>query len=160
MKKLILLIIFILGAGIAFFFTSHFISETSRLDHQVSSNLRYCNLSCCLPEDIRLSPSQKEQIQTLERNYCQCRDTLSVQIDQKRLTLADLLLQPKPDQSAIDTLLRDIAKLQTELEKKTVLHILEVKNQLAPEQQDQFIKPIVHEIRRRCRHRELLENAP
>ncbi|MFH0814296.1 MAG: periplasmic heavy metal sensor, partial [Pseudomonadota bacterium] len=85
------------------------------------------------------------------------RDTLAVQIDQKRLALAKILLQPKPDLAAIDTLLEDIAKLQTELEKKTMLHILEVKNQLAPEQQEQFIRPIVHELRRRCQHKGSVE---
>ena len=103
------------------------------------------------------APPKKRRFRPQVGEYCQCRDTLSHQIDQKRLSVANLLLQPHPDLSAIGNLLEDIAKLQEELELKTISHILEVKNQLTPAQQNQFIKPIVNEIRRRCYHGESLE---
>ena len=159
MKKLMLLLVFVLGIGAAFVLTKHFIFGTHKPDHPVSENSKYCDLTCCLPENIKVGPSQKAKIQLQVGEYCQCRDTLSIQIDRKRLSVANLLLQPHPDLSAIDNLLEDIAKLQKELELKTISHILEVKNQLPPEQQDQFIQPIVNEIRRRCYHRESLEEA-
>lgn len=159
MKKLILLLVFVLGIGAALVLTKQFTFGTYKPDHPVSLTSHYCNLSCCLPENIKLNPSQKAKIQLQVGEYCQCRDTLSTQIDQKRLSVANLLLQPHPDLSAIDNLLEDIAKLQKELELKTISHILEVKNQLTPEQQDQFIQPIVNEIRRRCYHGELLEET-
>jgi hypothetical protein len=154
-----LLLVFVLGIGTALVLTKHFIFETHKPDHLVSINSHYCDLSCCLPENIKLSHSQQAKIQLQVREYCQCRDTLSTQIDQKRLSVANLLLQSHPDLSAISSLLEDIAKLQKELELKTISHVLEVKNQLTPEQQDQFIKPIVNEIRRRCYHGELLEGT-
>jgi len=157
LKKLVLLLVFVLGIGAAFALTKHFIFETHKPNHPVSENSKYCDLTCCLPENIKLSPSPKAKIQQQVREYCRCRDTLSNQIDQKRLSVANLLLQSHPDLSAIDNLLEDIAKLQKELELKTISHVLEVKNQLTPEQQDQFIKPIVNEIRRRCYHGESLE---
>ena len=159
MKKLMLLLVFVLGIGVAFVLTKHFIFETHKPNHPVSENSKYCDLTCCLPENIKLSSSQKAKIQLQVGEYCQCRDTLSNQIDQKRLSVANLLLQPRPDLSVIDNLLEDIAKLQKELELKTISHVLEVKNQLTPEQQDQFIKPIVNEIRRRCYHGEPLEET-
>jgi len=157
LKKLILLLVFVLGIGAAFVLTKHFIFENHKPDHPVSINSQHCDLSCCVPENIKLSPSQKAKIQPHVREYCQCRDTLSIQIDQKRLSVANLLLQPHPDFLAIDNLLEDIAKLQKKLELKTISHILEVKNLLKPEQQDQFIRPIVNEIRRRCYHGESLK---
>jgi hypothetical protein len=58
---------------------------------------------------------------------------------------------------AIDNPSRDTAKLQEELELKTISNNLEVKNQLTPKQQDQFIIPIVNGIRRRCYHGESLK---
>ena len=150
MKKLILLLTLLLGLGVAFFAAKRLTPEPSP-GHPL--NARSCSLFCCLPDDIQMSASQKEAMHAMAREYCRCRDAFSAQIDQKRLTLADMLLRPQPDPSSIDILLRDIAKLQTELEKKTIIHILDIKNRLAPEQQEQFIKPIVDEIRRRCQHR-------
>ena len=159
MKKLVFLLVFVLGIGAAFVLTKDFIFEPDKPEHLVSVNSKYCDLSCCLPENIKLSPSQKAKIQMQAGKYCQCRDTLATQIDQKRLSVAKLLLQTDPDLTAIDNLLEDIAKLQKELELKTIRHILEIKDQLPPEQQDQFLKPIVNEIRRRCYHGELLEKT-
>jgi len=159
MRKAIFSLIFVLAVGVAFLVTTHFITGVSHPQKQVWSNVRACNMSCCLPDDIKLSPSQKEQLQNLEKTYCQCRDTLSVQIDKKRLAVADLLLRPNPDSFAIDNLLQEIANLQIQLEKQTIHHILEIKNQLPPHQQNQFLKTIVNEIRRRCHHHELLEEA-
>jgi len=161
MKGWLFLSLFILGVGIAFLVTEHFTTEQSKLRHWVSSNVGCgCNIFCCLPDDIQLSSSQKKQIKSLEGNYDQRRDTLSLEIDQKRLAVAEILLQPKPDLSAIDNLLADIAKLQTELEKRTIRHLLEIKSQLTPEQQNKFMKPIVDELRRCCYQRCLSESAP
>ena len=161
MKKLILLLTLVLGMVIAFFSVKIFTPEKSQpYRHGQPSSAASCSLSCCFSDDIKLNARQKEAMQTLEREYCRCRDSLSVQIDRKRWALADILLQPEPDISAIDAQLREIARLQTGLEKKTIIHILVVKKHLTPEQQEHFIKPIVHEIRKRCQHRELPASKP
>jgi len=158
---LILLLTLLIGIGVAFFAVRYFTPEKSQPHRQGQpSSAASCSLSCCLSDDIKLNAWQKEAMQTPEREYCRCRDSLSVQIDRKRLALADILLQPEPDIPAIDAQLREIAKLQTELEKKTIIHILEVKKHLTDEQQERFIKPIVHEIRKRCQHRELPASKP
>jgi hypothetical protein len=83
---------------------------------------------------------------------------LSVEIDKKRLALADVLLHPAPDMETVDGLLEDTANLQAELEKETIKHILGIKSHLEPRDQERFIKPIVAEIRRRCFHRHHSEN--
>ena len=158
MKKWILLTVFIAGVGGAFWASGNFLSKQSNTYHEASSHPGACSADCCLPDDITLNATQKEHILNLEGVYCQCRDELSLQIDRKRLALADSLLQTKPDVFAIDTLLADIGKLQINLEKKTIEHILAIKNQLAPEQQERFILPIVKEIRRRCHHQALIEH--
>jgi hypothetical protein len=161
MKKLILLLTLLIGIGVAFFAVRYFTPEKSQSHRNGQpSSAASCSLSCCLSDDIKLTTRQREAMQTLESEYCRCRDSLSIQIDRKRLALADILLQNEPDLSAIDSLLREIGRLQTELEKKTITHILEVKKHLTPEQQEQFIKPIVHEIRRRCQHRKLPASKP
>ena len=157
MKKLILLLTLVLGIGIAFFATKYFSPEKSKPSHGQPSDVASCSMSCCLFDDIKLKTRQKEAIQSLEREYCQCRDSLSAQIDRKRSALTDILLQTEPDITTIDIQLREIARLQTELEKKTIIHILEVKKHLTPEQQERFIKPIVHEMRKRCQHGGLSE---
>ena len=159
MRKWVYLIVFILGVGISFWGTAYFSAKKTDSSYkQISPIGEHCSASCCLPDDIKLSSTQKEHVLKLGGSYCQCRDTLSLQIDQKRLALADILLQPKPDVSAIDKLLGDIGKLQIDLEKKTIEHILIIKDQLDPQQQERFILPIVKEIRRRCRHQACLEH--
>jgi len=158
MKKWILLAVFAAGVGGAFWANRNFFSHQSKTYHEASSHPGACSVDCCLPADVTLSSTQKEHLLKLEGAYCQCRDELSSQIDQKRLSLADMLLRPKPDMPAIDKLLGDIAKLQMDLEKKTIEHILTIKDQLAPQQQERFILPIVKEIRRRCHHQALVEH--
>ena len=150
MKKWLLFLIFVLGVGVAFVGAKYFTYESSHTDQRHSSNAASCTVSCCIPENIKLTPLQENQIQKLQEGYCQCRDTLSAQIDKKRLKIADILLKPDADLLAVESLLADIAKLQAELEMQTIRHVLEVKSVLPPEKQPQFIKPIVTEIRRRC----------
>jgi len=153
MKKWLYLIVFIVGVGISFWGTAYFSDKkTDSAYDRISSIGGRCSAPCCLPDDIKLSAAQKDQVRKLGGSYCQCRDGLSLQIDQKRVALADMLLQPKPDVSTIDKLLGDIAKLQMDLEKKTIEHILTIKDHLEPQQQERFIVPIVKEIRRRCQH--------
>ena len=108
-------------------------------------------MACCLPYQEELNDSQQKTLMSLERNYCQCRDRLSREIDKKRLALADLL-QSEPDMVVVERLLRETANLQVELEKETIKHILDIKAQLEPRDQERFVKPIVAEIRRRCFH--------
>jgi len=158
MKKWILLTVFIAGVGGAFWVSGNLLSKQSNTYHEASSYPGGCSVDCCLHDDIKLSSTQKEQVLQLEGVYCQCRDELSLQIDQKRLALADSLLQTKSDLFAIDELLADIAKLQMDLEKKTIEHILTIKSRLEPQQQERFILPIVKEIRRRCHHQALIEH--
>jgi len=157
MKKWALLLIFVLGGSVAFVAAKYLASESSHPHPGRSSNAASCTVSCCLPEDISLTPVQEKQIQKLQQDFCQCRDTLALNIDRKRLMLAEMLLQPNPDSRAIENLVEDIARLQAEMEKQTIKHILEVKSLLPPQQQDQFIKPILHEIKRRCQYRGVAE---
>ena len=159
MKKWLYLIVFIVGVGISFWGTAYFSAKKTDPSYdRISSIGGRCSAPCCLPDDIKLSATQKDQVLKLGGSYCQCRDGLSLQIDQKRVALADILLQPQPDVSTIDELLGDIAKLQIDLEKKTIEHILTIKDQLEPQQQERFILPIVKEIRRRCHHQALIEH--
>lgn len=159
MKKWALLLIFVLGVSVAFIAAKYLTSAPSHPHPENSSNAASCNVSCCLPEDISLTPVQEKQIQKLQQDFCQCRDTLALQIDHKRLTLAEILLQPNPNAPSIDNLLGEIARLQAAMEKQTIQHILEVKSLLPPQQQDQFIKPILREIQRRCQHSELVKDS-
>jgi hypothetical protein len=159
MKKWALILIFVLGVSIAFVATKYYTFKPSHPHLGRLSNAASCTVSCCLPEDISLTPVQEKQIQKLQQDFCQCRDTLSLNIDRKRFMLAEILLQPNPDSRAIETLVENIARLQADMEKQTIKHILEVKSLLPPEQQDRFIKPILHEIQRRCQHEEVVKNS-
>jgi hypothetical protein len=158
MKKWILLLIFVLGVGGAFLATKYSIIFRFYPPQGRHSGSASCAVSCCLPDTIKLTPGKKAQVQKMQKNYCQCMDTLALQIDRKRLTLGEMLLQSKPDSSAIENLLNEIAHFQAAMEKQTINHILEVKNLLPSEQQDRFIKPILHEIQRGCQHEEAVKN--
>ncbi len=152
MKNLTFIVLFIIGVGVAILGT-HFARDDSGNE---AANVRtagdYCTMACCLPYQGELSDLQQETLMSLERNYCRCRDRLSREIDKKRLALADILLQGKPDMTAIDRLLKETGSLQAELERETIKHILDIKAQLAPQDQERFVKPIAAEIRRRCFH--------
>ncbi|MHB8882170.1 MAG: sigma factor [Thermodesulfovibrionales bacterium] len=65
---------------------------------------------------------------------------------QKRLELNDLIFIEPPDMQAIEGKRRDISKLQAELEKEVIDHIVQEKELLTPEQKRRFYAVIQGEF--------------
>ena len=90
---------------------------------------------------IKLSEGQKQQVEDIRRDFLPRVAGIRQALRQKRLELNDLLFVEPPDMQAIEGKSRDISKLQAQLEREVIEHIIQEKELLAPEQRMQF-----HEI--------------
>lgn len=151
MRKIAFFTIFLLGVAVAWY-GAHYTLNQEMLPDKASPSGSSCEMACCLPGGLNLTPEQQERLRPLESVYCQCRNELAVAIDQRRLRLGSMLLQDAPDLAEVDKLLQEIAQLQSTMEKETVEHILKIRRVMTPEQSRGFTQLIVRELQRRCQH--------
>lgn len=90
---------------------------------------------------ISLTPEQKQEVEKIRERFLPHVEGIRSKLREKRLRLNDLIFQAKPDIKAIEDTGKEISDLQTELEKEVINHILQEKEILTPDQQQQF-----HEI--------------
>lgn len=95
---------------------------------------------------IDLTDEQKGQVEEIRRSFLPEVAGVRQSLRRKRLELSDLLFAEHPDMQAIEAGSMDISKLQTELEKKVIDHILQEKELLTPEQKKQFYAVIRSEF--------------
>lgn len=87
---------------------------------------------------IALTEDQKQQVENIRRDFLPRVAGIRQALRQNRLELNNLLFAESPDMQAIEEKSRDISKLQTQLEKEVIDHILQEKELLSAEQKRQF----------------------
>jgi Spy/CpxP family protein refolding chaperone len=95
---------------------------------------------------IKLTEGQKQQVEEIRKDFLPRVAGIRQALRQKRLELSDLLFAEPPDMQAIEEISREISKLQAQLEKEVIEHIIQEKQLLAPEQRRQFYKVIQGEF--------------
>ena len=95
---------------------------------------------------IKLNEGQKEQVEDIRKDFLPRVAGIRQSLRQRRSELNDLLFSETPDMQAIEIKSRDISKLQTQLEKEVIDHILQEKELLNPEQKRQFYDVIRSEF--------------
>jgi Spy/CpxP family protein refolding chaperone len=91
---------------------------------------------------IKLTESQKQQVEEIRKDFLPRVAGIRQTLRQRRLELNDLLFAEPPDMQSIEEKSKDISKLQAQLEKEVIEHIIEEKELLSPEQRRQFYKVI------------------
>jgi hypothetical protein len=90
-------------------------------------------------EELSLRP---EQLNTMKERAIDFRaeiDRRRKEIAEKRLLMLNLVRADIPDRRAIDTAISDISRMQEEMQRVVVMHILEEKRTLDKDQQKRFI---------------------
>lgn len=95
---------------------------------------------------IKLSEGQKQQVEDIRRDFLPRVAGIRQALRQRRLELNDLLFAELPDMKAIEGKSRDISKLQAQLEREVIEHIIQEKELLTPEQRMQFYEVIRSEF--------------
>ena len=87
---------------------------------------------------IKLSEGQKRQVEDIRRDFLPRVAEIRQALRQRRLELNDLLFAEPPDMQAIEGKSNDISKLQAQLEREVIDHILQERELLSPDQKRQF----------------------
>ena len=86
-------------------------------------------------ERLGLSDQQKEQVRKLSIEHQKAQTEMMAKIRIARLDLREMLLDDKPDRSAIDRKISGISEMQNQAKLNTVHHLFAVYDLLTPEQQ-------------------------
>ena len=95
---------------------------------------------------IDLTEDQKRKVEEIRKGFLPEVAGIRQSLRLKRLELSDLLFAEHPDMEAINGKSREIAALQSELERKVIDHILEEKELLTHEQKKAFYAVIRNEF--------------
>jgi len=95
---------------------------------------------------ITLTENQKQEVENIRRDFLPRVAGIRQALRQNRLKLNDLLFAEPSDKHAIEEKSMAIAKLQTELEREVIDHILQEKELLTPEQKRLFYEVIRREF--------------
>lgn len=101
---------------------------------------------------LNLNKEQQEKLAVLESHISPERSTTKTQLSQVRLLLCDLLRKSELKKEDIEKYTEELARIQAGEEKRTVLHLLEIKKLLTPEQDLIFFKTIMKDICENCRN--------
>lgn len=97
---------------------------------------------------IKLNERQKQQVEEIRRDFLPRVAGIRQALRQKRLELNDLLFTEPPDMQAIEGKSGDVSRLQAQLEREVIEHIIQEKELLDPEQRYQFYEVIRREFER------------
>ena len=90
-------------------------------------------------EELSLSPDQLKTMKERAIDFRAEIDRRRKEIAGKRLLMLNLVRADIPDRRAIDTAISDISRMQEEMQRVVVMHILEEKGTLDKNQQKKFI---------------------
>lgn len=93
-----------------------------------------------LHEQLAITPEQEKKLAPIERSYGQGRAKLLARVESGSAQLAEALGKSPVDRSAIDQALSEIQSAQSDLQKATIVHFLEMKEHLDPEQADKLLQ--------------------
>jgi Spy/CpxP family protein refolding chaperone len=111
----------------------------------------YCPLS---PGDrhfyqrLGLSDSQLERMAPLARTFHTRLDKLSRETERKRARLVNLLSLKEVDSGRIESLRKDMAGIQDQIQREVVSHLLDVREILTPEQKETFFTLLRRSMKR------------
>jgi len=88
---------------------------------------------------LSLSDTQRQKMEVLRKAFTESADKKRGILGYKRNELVSLLSESSLNREKIDSLIKEIGIVQTELEKEVVNHILQAKEILTPEQQEKFL---------------------
>jgi len=91
---------------------------------------------------LQLTPGQKEQVDRSHEVLRERMAPLQERAHTARLELMDLIAQPQADKEAIAGKIADIARLQENIQREVVDHLLRIKPVLSEEQQKRLSKTI------------------
>jgi len=89
---------------------------------------------CWVPEDLRLTPEQVEEMKSLERYYLGEMTALRNQLRDRRYTLRRRLMDPAVDPSEIRAKQKEVLALEDRIQEKILDYQLRVREILTPEQ--------------------------
>ena len=95
---------------------------------------------------IKLNERQKQQVEDIRKDFLPRVAGIRQALRQRRLELNDLLFTEPTDMQAIEGKSKDISKLQAQLEREVIEHIIQEKELLTPEQSAQFYEVIGSEF--------------
>ena len=93
----------------------------------------------CLFEELALKPEQLRLFQQKAGTFHAALDQKRQDVDRLRTALFGLMRADKPDQKAIEATIAQINKVQEEMQKTVVAHMLEFKSMLDKNQQKKFL---------------------
>jgi Spy/CpxP family protein refolding chaperone len=93
----------------------------------------------CLLDQLSLKPEQQQAMKQKAVTFHADIQKMRQQIVQKRAILVSHLREDKPDGQAISAAIADINRLQEDVQKMIVRHMLEFKGMLDKEQQEKFL---------------------
>ena len=97
--------------------------------------------------ELGLNPSQAESLKKDEMSFRERTDKLCMKICQERLRLLGQMREKNTDRLALYRKIEEIGVLQVSLEKEIATHILNVKDDLTPEQSQAYLDRIHAEFR-------------
>lgn len=90
-------------------------------------------------KELSLSSEQKKMIEQKSIPFRAEIEGMKGEIVKKRKSLIDLIRQENPDREAIDNVIAEINKIQEEIQRMIVIHILEEKSLFDRGQQKKFL---------------------
>ncbi len=102
-----------------------------------------------LPKDFseRLTARELEEVRNLRQLSLARADELKEILRQRRDLLIEELSEPHPDREKIDEILRDIGRLQLELEKEVIGNLLRISGLLPPKQRERVLNMMRERLR-------------
>ena len=103
-----------------------------------------------LTQGLGLTPAQQSQVDDLQKEFLAQKKQSCELLCAKRAQLIQLLKEPSADRGALYTLVEEIGREQTALEKGTVEHLLAVRSKLEPEQRKRLTARVTDQLRLAC----------
>ena len=104
-----------------------------------------------LSDRLKLSPTQRRAIASMEKRFIGQKRSACQRLCAKRAQMIQLLKQPVPDSGTLDLLVQEIAREQATLERGTLEHLLRMRAQLEPAQQERMTVLLSDQLRSACR---------
>jgi Spy/CpxP family protein refolding chaperone len=89
---------------------------------------------------LDLNENQLKAIEAMHESTFVKMNVIRETLDLKRAALINILKEPQPDSSRIQTIIKEIANLQIQIELGFTKNLLAMKKVLTPEQQEQFFE--------------------
>jgi Spy/CpxP family protein refolding chaperone len=118
--------------------------------HPVQGRAPVCSsIHPYLFEALALKPAQREQFEQKAPSFHEALDKKGAEINRLRGSLFELMRADQPDTQAIDATIAEINRIQRDMQKLIVAHMLEFKSMLDKGQQKRFFDLIQGAMRGR-----------